>query len=118
MKFKITSVSAQQESYYGRKGEPFRDRNKAYIFVSGESVIENLMNRRSRPYKFYQQNVLPIVLAEVKEKYPDLQISLDPKDWGWRQSCGCSMCPCSPGFIQKNDYGVISISAEVEFYEE
>ena len=118
MKFKIKSVSAKQEYYSSRKGEPYRDRNKTYIWASGESVLDNLMNRYSRPHKFYQKEVLPSILAEVKEKYPDFQLSVDAKDWGWRQKCGCSMCGCSPGFIQKTNSGTITISAEVEFISE
>ena len=118
MKFKIKSVTAKKKYYSQRKGEPYRDSNKAYIWASGESVMENLMNRYSRPHKFYQKEVLPLVLAEVKEKYPDYQLSLDVKDWGWRQKCGCKMCGCSPGFIQKTNFGTLTISAEVEFISE
>jgi hypothetical protein len=118
MKFTIKSVKAEQEYYSSRKGEPYRDCNKAYIWASGESVLDNLMNRYSRPHKFYQKEVLPSILAEVKEKYPDFQLSVDAKDWGWRQKCGCRMCGCSPGFIQKTNSGTITISAEVEFISE
>lgn len=117
MNFKIKSVTAKQEYWSQRKGEPFRDNNKTYIWVSGESVLDNLINRHSRPYKFYQDNVLPFVLDEVVRKYPELEKSLsrNVKDWGWRSKCGCSMCPCSPGFIQKTGSGTVTISAEVEF---
>ena len=118
MKFKIKSVKAKQECWLQRKGEPFRDNNKAYIWASGESVIENLINRRNRPYKLYQEHVLPVILQEVAEKHPEYRISTNVKDWGWRSKCGCSMCPCSPGFIQKNQFGTITISAEVEFISE
>ena len=118
MKFKIKKISAKQEYYSERKGEPFRDNNKCYIWVERESIVENLMNRRSRPYKFYQENVLPQILKEVNEKYPEYRISTNVKDWGWRQKCGCSMCPCSPGFIQKTGSGTVTIQAEVEFFNE
>lgn len=118
MKFTIKSVTARQEYYSQRKGEPYRDSNKAYIWASGESILDNLMNRYNRPHKFYQTEVLPLVLAEAKETYPEFQISTNPKDWGWRQKCGCSSCGCSPGFIQKGRSGTITISAEVEFISE
>lgn len=117
MKFKITSVKARQEYYSSRKGEPYRERNKAYIWISGESILENLENRRSRPYKYFQENVLPLILREIADRHPDFKISTNPKDWGWRQKCGCS-CPCSPGFIQKNSHDQITISAEVEFFQD
>ena len=118
MKFKIKQISAKQEYYSERKGEPFRDNNKAYIWVSGESIQENLMNRRSRPYKFYQENVLPQILKEVDAKYPEYRIDTNAKNWGWRSKCGCSMCPCSPGFIQKTGSSTVTIQAEVEFFNE
>ena len=120
MNFKIKSISAKQEYYSQRKGEPYRDHNKAYIWVSGESVIENLINRRSRPYKFYQDNVLPVVLKEVLKQHPEFEreLSPNPKHWGWRSKCGCSMCPCSPGFIQVLGSCTVTIQAEVEFFEE
>lgn len=118
MNFKIKSIKATQEYYSSRKGEPYRDSNKAYIWVSKESVIDNLINRRSRPYKFYQDHVLPVILKEVAEKHPEYQISTNANNWGWRSKCGCSMCPCSPGFVQKTGSGTVTIQAEVEFFEE
>ena len=118
MKFKIVSLSAKQEYWSERKGEPFRDSNKAYIWVDGESVLENLMNRRSRPYKFYQEEILPTILREIDAKHPEYQIDTNAKNWGWRSKCGCSMCPCSPGFIQKSASGTVTIQAQVEFFEE
>lgn len=117
MKFNIKQLNVKQEYYSQRKGEPYRDYSKAYIWTSGETILENLVNRHNRPYKFYQENVLPVILKEVADKYPEYNISIDPKDWGWRSKCGCS-CPCSPGFIQKGRYGTITISAEVEFISE
>ena len=118
MKFKIKQISAKQEYYSQRKGEPFRDSNKAYIWISRESVLDNLVNRRSRPHKFYQENILPQILEEVNKKYPEYGISTNAKDWGWRSKCGCSMCPCSPGFVQNTNNATYSIHAEVEFISE
>lgn len=115
MNFKIKSVTAKQEYWSQRKGEPYRDSNKAYVWVSGESVMENLINRHSRPYKFYQENILPEILKQVDAEHPEYRISTNVKDWGWRSKCGCSMCPCSPGFVQKTGSGTVSIQAEVEF---
>jgi len=118
MKFKIKQLSAKQEYYSQRKGEPYRDNNKAYIWVSGESVLDNLMQRYNRPHTFYKKEVLPAILKEVAEKYPEFRISTDVKNWGWRQKCGCSTCGCSPGFIQTGASGTVTISADVEFIEE
>lgn len=68
--------------------------SRIYIFVSGESLLENLNERRSRPYTAYRKEVLP-KLFEL--------LGLDVKDFdlGWSQKAGCS-CPCSPGFVDKS----------------
>lgn len=120
MNYIIKSAKASQEYSYQRKGEPYKESNKLYLWVSGETLLENLTNRHSRPHNYYKKEVLPSILREVATKYPELSISTDIKDWSWSQKCGCSMCPCSPGFVQKNikAYRPINIHAEVEFISE
>jgi hypothetical protein len=70
-----------------------KDRHRAarvYVWPKGESLMDNLQNRRSRPYNEYRKQVLPAVLAAL-----GLPNSTRVK---WSQYAGCS-CPCSPGFI-------------------
>lgn len=66
-----------------------------YVSVPGKTVFEQLVNRRSRPYKALR----PIVLEELTKrgiKFTNIR---------WSQRAGCS-CPCSPGFIiQGGDIG-------------
>ena len=66
-------------------------RTVVYFWPKGENIMDNLMNRRNRPYDFYRQH-LPQVMQ---------QAGLDPKlaaTAKWRQKAGCN-CGCSPGFI-------------------
>lgn len=58
-----------------------------YVYVKGESVIEQLYARKHRPH----QALRPIVKAEL-EKH-GIKGTLR-----WSQRAGCS-CPCSPGFL-------------------
>lgn len=76
----------------GGRGDksPYHYEPRVYIHIDGESIIENLENRRTRPYTFYKKNVLPVVF-EV--------LGLQPEKASWSQKAGCTMCPCSPGFI-------------------
>ena len=70
-----------------------KDRWKAsrvYIHPQGESLLDNLMNRKTRPYNEYRKQVIPAVLAAL-----GLPAGTKVK---WSQYAGCS-CPCSPGFI-------------------
>ena len=62
---------------------------KIYIWTEGESLMNNLMNRKSRPFKFYRKMVLPEVFKQLG--WPaDTKVR-------WSQYAGCT-CPCSPGF--------------------
>ena len=109
---KIKSISIQRESYYERNREPFKTKNKMYVWVSGETLIENLENRRNRPHNVYKKEVIPMVMEKMKKKYPKEYKELKDTKWGWRQKCGCSMCPCSPGFVSDTE-GYITIQVEV-----
>jgi hypothetical protein len=79
-------------------GEQERRYSKTRIYVSpvGETVMENIMNRRQRPHTFYRKEVLPKLFSQ-------LGWSADTKV-KWSQFAGCS-CPCSPGFVVENTYG-------------
>lgn len=69
---------------------------KIYVWPEGETLIDNLENRRSRPFNIYRKEVIPQVLAQ-------LGVPADAKV-RWSQRAGCS-CPCSPGFIVEGYYG-------------
>ena len=82
-----------------RRGEPFRNRNKIYIFIDKETILENLLSRYDRPYKVYKELAIPKLMEYLKTEKPKVFAAVEKDTWSWRQSCGCSMCPCSPGFI-------------------
>jgi hypothetical protein len=117
MKFTIKKLSVKYDSYSSRRGEPYRNSNKMYIWPSKESVLENLMNRHSRPTDFYKKEVIPVIMKQIEEQFPEEAKFLGKENWGWRQKCGCS-CPCSPGFVQNTHNATYSIHAEVEFISE
>jgi hypothetical protein len=71
-------------------------KSRIYINVQGETIIDNLMNRKSRPYQQYKA-LMPMIFE---------LLDIEPKPVTWSQYAGCS-CPCSPGFIIKEgDRGV------------
>ena len=79
-------------------GEPHGKYSKMRIYVhpEGETIMENIMNRKQRPHTFYRKEVLPKLFAQLQ--WPaDTRVK-------WSQYAGCS-CPCSPGFIVDNVYG-------------
>jgi hypothetical protein len=98
LKFEIKKVDVSRTYYHERKNEPFKDYTKMYIFHTGESILDNLQNRRSRPHTIYKKELMPKILEQIKLNYPEVFKEIGNKKWGWRQKCGCS-CPCSPGFI-------------------
>jgi hypothetical protein len=68
-----------------------RDYNKAprmYVSVADETVMDNLANRKRRPYNIYKTLIHSSDIASV----------LNLNELRWSQKAGCS-CPCSPGFV-------------------
>jgi hypothetical protein len=72
------------------------------IYVSGgvaETVLDDLQNRRRRPWTLWKK-MLPDVLTACG-------VSLNLEGLRWSKNAGCTMCPCSPGFvIQKQTIGL------------
>lgn len=61
---------------------------RVYIQPNGETLIDNLFNRRHRPIGLFR-DIAKRALAQQGVVAPKLR---------WSQYAGCS-CPCSPGFI-------------------
>lgn len=104
----------------------FHNKNKAgfrkkadviYVWEEGESVLENLMNRRSRPAKLYKKHVLIPGLKELG--YTDQEMEVIVKNAHWSQRAGCN-CGCSPGFLtqgMKKGEAHITFKAVLELHE-
>lgn len=73
-------------------------KNRMFIFPDGETIMDNLINRHSRPHQIYKKEVIPLVMKELKKKFPDTYKKVKDNTWKWSQYAGCS-CGCSPGFI-------------------
>lgn len=87
---KVTKVDVRPNS------ERRTSRTRIYVFPK-ENVLENLMNRFSRPSKAYKA-LLPNIFAEA---FPDLDAESRAKmikKTFWNQRAGCG-CGCSPGFV-------------------
>ena len=116
MNIEIVKLNARQESYYSRQHEPFRHSNKMYIWTEGETVMENLIHRKSRPHTFYKKEIIPLIMKKLQEQFPEIYSVVEKEKWGWRQKCGCS-CPCSPGFVGQSMGGFAEIHATIKFSE-
>jgi hypothetical protein len=119
MKFKINNVEVSKESCSSRKNEPYKYRNKMYIWTQGETIMENLINRHNRPSTFYKKEIVPTIMKWLEENDSAAFEQLKNTNWGWRQKCGCT-CPCSPGFVSDKDgyYTSYVVSANVEFIKQ
>lgn len=88
----------QRRSPVWRRGYTQRDMNREwreyneaprlYVSVADETVLDNLENRRRRPYNVYKKMIAASGISSV----------LNLESLRWSQHAGCS-CPCSPGFI-------------------
>ncbi len=115
MSMMILGITARPRTLsYGRRNHravsaAYYQESRIYVHPEGETIMDNLMNRRTRPYNDYRK-----LLA-------DLPFMPGAR---WSQKAGCKMCPCSPGFIAKRrfskegfpvDYHV-TVMDEREFY--
>ena len=125
--------------YGRRRNPPHGDRSVIYFDVIGETIMENLENRRSRPYTLYRKLFLPSVMQTLgavqsldivedhvkfagdsdvsKERFMEINFLVDQK-LNWNQKAGCTMCPCSPGFLLEEHHGFdiwVSIATDDEY---
>ena len=74
-----------------------RGKTRIYFHLEGETLQENMINRTTRPYTEYRK-LLPQVY-EMAGINPDAKAR-------WSKHAGCTMCPCSPGFILGYTLGI------------
>lgn len=67
-----------------------QSKSRFYVHPQGETLIDNLINRRTRPIKEYRR----VVERVLDEKGVDR--SMVSIKWSQKAGCGCG---CSPGFI-------------------
>lgn len=94
MKIKNCKIGKSYQEGYGVRAIARARKPVIYFWPSKESVLENLENRRNRPYKEWKK-LIPEVLKQLNIVDPGYK-------WTWNQYAGCSMCPCSPGFVPSN----------------
>jgi len=83
--------------YKTHKIQTRRQTGHAYFFLTGESIMENLYNRRNRPVKQFKKLLWDVLKQEGATEHQIGRIT-------WSQRCGCS-CGCSPGFRIEGFYG-------------
>lgn len=70
-----------------------RSKTRVFVWPKGETIMENLHLRRSRPYK--QMKPFALKAAEA--------FGVRADSIGWSQNAGCP-CGCSPGFVVKGQH--------------
>jgi hypothetical protein len=93
MKMQAAKIDIRNRESYNNWRD-YSKQTRIYCWPKGENLMDNLMNRRSRPFAQYKKEVIPAVLEKMG-------LPTDTKV-RWSQYAGCS-CPCSPGFIVDGD---------------
>jgi hypothetical protein len=88
MEMKVAAVKINERSWSRNTHKEMRKAPRVYVWPVGESLIDNLINRRSRPIKLFRG----LALQGLKES------GIEVQKMRWSQYAGCT-CPCSPGFI-------------------
>ena len=107
-----------RRSIIGRKSPKFRSIGEVYLGSNsmfseddeaaktigqpalGENALQIIENRRKVKGRLSDKGAeeLNKVVDKVKSVFPDAQVKVT-----WDRYCGCSMCPCSPGYRIKID---------------
>lgn len=85
---RLTILPRKRHGWTHRDLKEFNAAPRMYVSVKDESLLDNLVNRKRRPYNIYKTLIHSSDLGEV----------LNLSRLSWSQHAGCS-CPCSPGFI-------------------
>lgn len=99
--------SIRRGSRDGRSGKSI-----IYVEVENENFWEDFANRTTRPAALWK----PAIVAAFKKRYFGAN-AVDLTGMHWYAKAGCSMCPCSPGFILPNHHGVdFNVSVETNVH--
>lgn len=96
MEYKIINLQLIPQTGRSKK-------DKIFIFPEGENLIENIINRHSRPHNIYRKEIIPLMLKKLKKEFTKWHYQLQNTKWKWDQKAGCS-CGCSPGFVGDTDF--------------
>ena len=91
MKIEAFSLTKRQASWKIGYRE-WNRKPRMFVTPMGESVWENLQNRRNRPVTEFRK-VAYEALAQLGYTKSDVKLR-------WSQYAGCT-CPCSPGFVME-----------------
>lgn len=70
-----------------------RSKTRVFVHLKGESIRNDIVNRRTRPAKLWK----PFAVRAAEA------MGLKFESLSWSQKAGCK-CGCSPGFIVKGDH--------------
>lgn len=86
---------------------------RLHVFPKGETLLQDLARRKSRPYNVYKKEVIPQVMEIMEREHQKEFELISGKKIKWSQYAGCS-CPCSPGFIIESNNSLFDIFVDVE----
>lgn len=92
----ILKINVVEEEPFKRHGKLLQKKTRVYFWIQGQTLIENFARRFTNPSREYRK-----FLPAVFEK---LGLPADTVA-NWNRYAGCTMCPCSPGFILKGHNG-------------
>ena len=81
-------ITLRDNEGYSKNG--YKVKSRVYIFPKNESVLDQFINRRSRPLNVYRDI--------LRQGLSSIGIDLNNISYKWSQKAGCP-CGCSPGFI-------------------
>lgn len=103
MTFQIENIEVHQAPYATRSEKPNAvgtrlGRATIQVNIKDESLMDNLVFRKSRPTKIYRD-----IIKQVRDQITT-EHGINLSEFVWSQSAYCS-CGCSPAFLVLSDRG-------------
>lgn len=89
IKVKGATLTIIPRKNWGGRWSEYTQAPRMYVSVADETILDNLANRKRRPYNVYKTLIHSSAISSV----------LDLSKLSWSQHAGCKMCACSPGFV-------------------
>lgn len=111
---KVTIRPRTKPSYmYGQDGIAFRKKPRIYLSIENYNPIHDMQGERyDKPHKILR-GAIPLAMNQT---WKGKNIAdADAFSLKWNPHAGCSMCPCSPGFVVSGFNGKIGQDDEFQW---
>jgi hypothetical protein len=82
----------------GKEMESFQNLFIWWDFEEGNTIEKMFFSRRFRPNEKLKAILKDELIEKLNQQLTTSKLTSDDIELSWNKHCGCTMCPCSPGY--------------------